>query len=473
MEKIQKAFDPELFREQGHKIIDTLANYLSDVYSGNYPTTLPNIPPDEMLKKWDGNFGEPQDHNFDDLLNNVITQSNHLHNPKYIGHQVCVPLPSSALFDFISKLLNNGSVVYEMGPVNVIMEKRVIEWMSQLIGYDTSSDGVFTAGGTVGNLTALLAARQAKAGYDIWKEGIKDEKLSIMVPELSHYSISRAASIMGMGENSIISLPYNNEYRTDINLLENKYSEAIYKGRKIIAIVGNACSTAVGNYDNLERIADFSEKYNLWFHVDGAHGASALLSKKYRHLLKGVQRADSVVWDAHKMMLMPALITAVIFRDGISSYESFSQKASYLYENTAKEEWYNLGHRTIECTKTMMGAKLYLCLKQYGQELFGDYVTSMYDLTKEFAQIIKNSGDFDMAVEPDSNIICFRYIKNKNCDMNVLQKNIRSKILENEKFYIVQTMIKDKQYLRCTIINPLTKLSDLIELLELIRSFGF
>jgi L-2,4-diaminobutyrate decarboxylase len=98
-------------------------------------------------------------------------------------------------------------------------------------------------------------------------------------------------------------------------------------------------------------------------------------------------------------------------------------------------------------------------------------VTAMYDLTKEFAEIIKNSNDFDMAVEPDSNIICFRYIKNKNGDLNILQKNIRNKILENEKFYIVQTMIKDKQYLRCTIINPLTKLSDLRELLDLIRSF--
>jgi L-2,4-diaminobutyrate decarboxylase len=207
----------------------------------------------------------------------------------------------------------------------------------------------------------------------------------------------------------------------------------------------------------------------LWFHVDGAHGASAILTKKHKPLLKGIEKADSIVWDAHKMLLMPALITAVLFKNSSNSYESFSQKASYLFEKESTDEWYNYAHRTIECTKTMMGLKLYVSLSVCGTQLFSDYITKMYDLTKEFAQMIKDSNDFELAVEPDCNIICFRYLKNEGMNMDEFQKEIRKKVINSEKFYICQTQLKKHFYLRCTVINPLTRAEDMLDLLETIR----
>jgi L-2,4-diaminobutyrate decarboxylase len=206
--------------------------------------------------------------------------------------------------------------------------------------------------------------------------------------------------------------------------------------------------------------------------VDGAHGAGALLSPKYRHLLRGLERSDSFIWDAHKNMLMPALITGVVFREGRRSYEAFSQKATYLFEKESREEWYNFAHRTLECTKTMMGLRLFISLAAYGTDFFAGYITAMYDLARDFARMMRDAGDFETAVEPESNIICFRYLKKGESDLDGLQKRIRRALLEKGSFYIVQTELRGRHWLRCTLINPRTAIADLEALLAEIRSLA-
>ena len=216
--------------------------------------------------------------------------------PQYIGHQVTSPLPATVLAQFCTTLLNNGAAIYEMGPVNMAMENNVIRRFGSLIGYSEGYDGIFTHGGTAGNLTAMLAARQAKTDYNIWEEGVKNEgRPGYMMSEQSHYSIGRNVKIMGLGEESIIQIPFDTGFRMRTDLLEEYRKRAEDKGVKVIAVVANACSTATGTYDDLDAIADFCEKHNFWMHVDGAHGMGVLFSEKYKRLIKGINRADSVV----------------------------------------------------------------------------------------------------------------------------------------------------------------------------------
>lgn len=472
-ELLSRAYDSDEFRRQGHQIVDMLADYLDDAAGKNVSSVLPGFSPEEMLDRWGGRFIGNEKGDWQEMLGQVLAQSNHLHHPGYIGHQVTAPLPLAALMDFVGVFLNNGSAIYEMGPVNVIMEKRVIEWMAGLIGYSEEADGIFTSGGTLGNLTALLAARQAKAGYNIWQRGISgNQSLVVVISEQAHYSVQRAVGVMGFGEDSVVKVPVDSAFRIDISKLTECYLKVRKKGKKVFALVANGCSTATGSYDHLEELADFCQQEDIWLHVDGAHGASALLSDKYRSLLNGVHRADSIVWDAHKMLLMPALTTAVIFKDGARSYDSFSQEAAYLFEKEAREEWYNYAHRTMECTKKMMGLKLYVCLSVFGEELFAGYVERMYALTGEFAGIISGAADFELAVEPQSNIICFRFLKPGFSEeaLNELQAGIRKQVLANGAYYIVQAQLNGTVYLRCTIINPLTTLKDLAGLLDHIRT---
>src|SRR5262249_25965069 len=154
-------------------------------------------------------------------------------------------------------------------------------------------------------------------------------------------------------------VPVDDRFRMQPEALAQAKREAEERGRKVIAVVASAGSTATGAFDPLDAIADFCAAHGLWLHVDGAHGARAMLSPTHRARLAGLSRADSIVWDAHKMMMMPALVTAVLFRDGKRSYQAFAQEASYLFEERSlDDEWHNAATRTLECTKLMMGMKL-------------------------------------------------------------------------------------------------------------------
>jgi L-2,4-diaminobutyrate decarboxylase len=473
--KIPSPFNPEEFREEGHKLVDRLSDYLNDALSGNEMPVLSWNEPDHLAELFSFDSGGGDEESFDAFIKRIIDNSIHIHHPRYIGHQVTSPLPLTALVQFCTTLLNNGAAIYEMGPVNMAMERNVIKKFGSLIGYEEGSDGIFTHGGTAGNLTAMLAARQVKTNYNIWEEGVrKDQKPGYMISEQSHYSVARNVKIMGLGEGSIVKVPVDNHFRMRTDLLEEIKTASEKKGIRIISVVASSCSTATGTYDDLEAIASFCEKFDLWMHVDGAHGMGVLFSEKYRKRVKGIERADSVVIDFHKMLLVPALNTLVMFRHGERSYETFAQKASYLFQKSQKDVWYNSAIRTIECTKSALGIVAYTALKYYGNGYYSHYIDERYDLAATFATVVMSSGKLQLAVEPESNIICFRYLA-EVCDditLNRINSEIRDRIIKEGSFYIVQVELDGKIWLRLTIINPVTSIDDLKALLKKVFEIG-
>jgi L-2,4-diaminobutyrate decarboxylase len=244
-------------------------------------------------------------------------------------------------------------------------------------------------------------------------------------------------------------------------------------GRKVLGVVANAGSTPVGAFDPLEPIADFCAREGLWLHVDGAHGAAAALSPKYRGLVAGIGRADSVVWDAHKMLLIPALVTAVLFRDARHSWEPFAEEAPYLFPGRDREagvEWYDVAHRTLECTKRMMAFELYAVLAAWGPALLGDYVTRCFDLGRRFGELLEETPDFELPVFPEANIVCFRYVPlGRDEDLDGVQDRVRRRLLEDGSFYLVQTRLDGAVHLRTTLIHPRTSEAALAALLTAIR----
>ena len=473
MDTIRAAFDPESFRAQGHRVVDQLADYLGRALRGDAMAVLPPSDPTELIGQWTAHFPEQATGRFDDLLQRVLAQSNHLHHPRYVGHQVTSPLPLAALGDLVAALLNNGMAVYEMGPAATAMERRLVGWMAAQLGFPPTADGVFTSGGSAGNLTALLAARQAKAGFDVWSDGAHGgAPLAVLASEHAHYCVQRSAQIMGWGAGGVVPVETDAQFRMRPDALLDALERAGSAGRNVIAVVASACSTATGSFDPLDAIADFCAEHGLWLHVDGAHGASAILSDRYRYLLAGIARADSVVWDAHKMLLMPALITAVLFRDGRHSYEAFAQQASYLFAGSERaEEWFNVGARTLECTKRMMSLKLYAALATYGTRLFADYVTAMFDLGRRFAARLRAAADFELAVEPAANIVCFRYRGTEGVS-DSLNSEIVADIQESGIAVPSTTMINGRLAIRAAIVNHRTQTGDIDALIAAVLKFG-
>ncbi len=468
---LHRAFDAGEFRREGHKLIDLLADYLNDSMAAAPMPVLPPSEPEAMAAFWKNEL-KKEGFNLQEFYKTIIDQSIHIHHPRYMGHQVVPPSPVAALTELIEALLNNGMAVYEMGPASSAIERAVTDWLARQIGMPETAEGILTSGGSAGNLTGLLAARQAMCSYNVWKEGHLDgAPLALMVSEEAHYSVARAAHIMGWGEKGVVKIPVNSRMQVDTSRLGETLAKARADGLNVIALAGNACSTSTGTYDPLDIMADFAEENGLWFHIDGAHGGAAAMTDKYSHLTRGIERADSVVIDFHKMMLTPALTTAVLFKNGKHASETFAQKAEYLLGSGISKPWYDSAGRALECTKKMMGVKVFALIKLFGEQVFRDYITTTYDLGQEFAELITGTAGFELAVPPDGNIVCFRFVpENFTGDLNELTAAIRRKILEEAGFYIVQTQVSSDTYLRVSLMNPLTTAGELKLLLETVRS---
>lgn len=446
-----------------------LADYLRRARAREPFPVLPHSLPAETAADWPDRFEAGPTRPLAEILGKVLVASNHLHHPRAIGHQVAAPLPAAALCDLVGSLLNNSMAVYEMGPVVTAMERSVIAWMARVLGLPADADGVLTSGGSAGNLTALLAARAAHRP-DARRDGTDGRSLAVLVSAQAHYSIARAVQIMGWGQGGAVPVPVDDRFKLRPEALEGALATARAAGREPIAVVASACTTATGSYDPLGPVADFAARHGLWMHVDGAHGAAAALVPELRPRVAGIERADSVVWDAHKMLLMPSLVTGLVFRDGARSYETFSQEAGYLLGSDPKDEWFNLGHRTLECTKSMMSLKLYACLAAYGTDLFAAHVRRTFAMARTFAALVREAPDFELASEPEANIVCFRHRAKDVYDLDWFQDDLRQKILKSGRFYLVRTRLPSGVWLRGTIMNPQTAEQDLQELLAAIRT---
>jgi L-2,4-diaminobutyrate decarboxylase len=472
---LSATYDSEEFRRYGHEMIDILADYLRETASRSEMPVLGSGEPDEMAREFDFDNPENRDLPLGGFIRKVISGMNHLHHPRFVGHQNTPPLTAGIIAQMCTTLLNNGVAVFEMGPAAMAAERNVIRYMSRLIGFGGDADGIFTHGGSAGNMTALLAARQSMSEYNIWEEGVRhDRPAGIIVSDQSHYSISRNARVIGLGGGSLIRIPYDSSYAMQTKLLRQTKQKAEEKGIRVICVAANACSTATGTYDNLEEIGAFCRENNIWFHVDGAHGLGVLFSDKYRHLARGIEAADSVVIDFHKMLLTPGLNTMVLFRKGESSYETFAQKAGYLFDRQDEKEWFNGAKRTLECTKSALGIVAWAVIKYYGGETLGRYVESRYDLALRFSEAIRTESDMELAVTPESNIVCFRYAPAgyRSAKLNDLNRMIRKRIVKSGEFYLVQTELEGSIWLRTALMNAMTDDNDLHQLLDSVKRHG-
>lgn len=464
---VEKAYSVEDFRKTGHEVIDMLASYLENATTNlQDEVVIPWKTPEDQLTFWEKDFRSSEPANPIELFRQVMSGSIQVHRKQYLGHQTAPTLPVSALSAAVSTVLNQGMGVYEMGMVGNVLDKILTESVARQLGFDNGASGFITSGGSLGNLTALLAAR-AKA-TDIWENGYdENRKLAVMVSEEAHYCIDRAARIMGLGAKGIIKVPVNSKFQMRTDLLGKYYQDAVDQGFQVIAVVGCAATTSTGSYDDLVTIADFCRQNNLWFHVDGAHGAPAAYSNKYKHLVKGIESADSVILDFHKMMLTPSLSTAVIFKQGGDAYNTFSQRAQYLWTEQNSEEWYNSGKRTFECTKVMTSLNVYTIFRTYGQEIFEQNIDKLFGLATEFAAMIRENQNFELAYEPQCNIVCFRF-----GDDEQLNRAIREQLVLDGKFYIVQTILNGEHYLRVSLMNPLCTPQELQGLLKEIEQLA-
>ena len=456
-------YDAGFFRENADRIRDLIAQELEST-GARSGKVLVQKSIDEILKELD--FDRLVAEGKGDLAavaRAFLANVNHLRHPRYLGHQVAVPMIPSIFADLLAGATNNGMAVYEMGPAGTAVERGVVRWMLRKVGWD-DGDGILTHGGSLGNLTALLAAR-ARIVPESWNDGMPGDYV-VLASDIAHYSVERAAAILGLGRKNVVKVPVDGALRMHVEALKRIFKEQVAAGREVLAVVANAGATANGAIDPLREIGQFCWDEGLWLHVDGAHSAAALVSPRLRAAVDGIELADSLVWDTHKLLGTSALACGTLFRDRTALEGTFEQHAPYLYSEGEKPGE-DLSQKTFECTKAPLGLKLFFNLAVIGEAGLAAHVERLFDQTRSFHELLSSRKGFECHGPPQSNILLFRYGSD-----SAAQDRIRRALVLDGDFYITRAVVRREVWLRLVIQNPRTEASDIAALGEKIEQLA-
>ncbi|MGD9148249.1 MAG: pyridoxal-dependent decarboxylase [Anaerolineae bacterium] len=407
------------------------------------------------------------------FIEGYLSALTRVYHPANIAHQQAVPHYMAALAGLVDGFVSSDGSIYELGPASVSLEYFLLNWLLEKVGWipapldapqvaeEMHGGGILTHGGSIANLTALIAAR-TRIAPEVWREG-NPSNLALLAPAGAHYSIARAAGIMGLGHQAIYPLEVDERGLILPDRLPAAHARVEMEGKRAVALVANAGTTAVGLYDSLQEIGAFCREQDLWLHVDGAHGGPAILTNRYRGLMRGVELADSLTMNMHKLMRVTAFCTALLMRDARTLDKAFTQDASYLFH--AKEQpGYDFHHRTIECTKPVLGLKFFMVLAALGEAGMAGYIEGLFDLTAQVYDYLQSLPDFECPVVPQSNILCFRV---RGVGDGHLA--LRDRLLARGNYYVSSTLLNGQRTLRLTLTNPATSLEEIRGLVAEIR----
>jgi L-2,4-diaminobutyrate decarboxylase len=288
----------------------------------------------------------------------------------------------------------------------------------------------------------------------------------IVCGEHAHYAVTRAAGELGIGMDHVVAVP-SRDFRMDTDALERTLQQLAGEGRDVMAVVATAGSTATGSFDDLERIGRLCTERGIWLHVDGAHGASALLSPRRQAMVAGIRHASSIAWDPHKMMLMPLSCGMLLVREEARLAQAFAQRAPYLFHERSGDRGWDQGQRSFACSRRFDALKLWIALKRYGADGIGALYDHLCDLTELLAALLRDTDAFEVLHEPECNILCFRWLGVPGVerqaldargmpDLNQLNRQLRDQYNASGEGWITTTMLDGMQVLRVTIMNPRT-----------------
>ena len=442
------------------------------------------------------------------LMDKVVSQSVHTAAPGFIGHMTS-SMPYFMLpLAKIMNALNQNTVKIETSKAFTPLESQVIGMMHKLV-YRKPTDyydkwthdrdhalGVFCSGGTIANLTALWTARNILLGptqdfKGVYHEGLvaalrahNYRDLAILVSKRGHYSLRKSADILGLGRDNLISIETDSKNKIDLVSLQKKIEELRKKQVGILAIVGIAGTTETGNVDPLDQLADIAESEQIHFHVDGAWGVPTLFSDRHRHLLKGIDRADSVAVDAHKQLYSPMGAGMCLFRNE-TALDAIQTNAQYIIRRGSRD----LGKHTIEGSRPGMAMIVHSGLRILGRKGYELLIDVGIGKATQFARMIQNTDDFELTTEPELNILTYRYRPKKiaellrtasptmatkiNDAISELTVNIQKTQRDHGKTFVSRTAFEipahNNQLLtvfRVVLANPLTTRQVLIDVLE-------
>lgn len=453
-------------------LLRQLEQYFTD--SENLQAVAHPMPPDQLQAKLSLDLtadGKPlKDLNID--IANYLSHAVKTAHPRYFN-QLWGGFNAPCLMgDMLTSATNTSMYTYEVAPVATLIEKTLIAKLGTFVGF-SKPEGQFTTGGSNGNFMAMAMARHC--AMPAFKQiGLANApKLIAFVSEEAHYSFEKAAYLLGLGTEQLWKVPVDDAGQMIVAELEELIVKAHGQGSQPFFVAGTAGTTVRGSYDPLDQIAAIAHREGLWFHVDGAWGASVLLSPTHRYLMQGVEQADSVVWDAHKMMGMTLICSILLVKQRGVMLNTFSTHGTDYIFHADEEVQTDLGPSTMHCGRRVDAVKLWLTWKHLGDRGWEALIDHYFELATLAEAIIKAHTSLELVTPRQSLNLCFQYVpKRSHQSPNDFTLKIRQILWDEGVAMVNYAKLNNKVVFRLVLCNNQTSRGDIESFFEVLIAIG-
>lgn len=392
------------------------------------------------------------------------------HDPSYVAHLNCPVVLPALLAEVFVSAVNSSLDTFDQSVGGTFVERHLVDWTCGRIGFGPGADGIFTSGGTQSNLQGLLLARDRA----LLTAAGDASQLRIFASVDGHFSVQKAARVLGLGDDAVVTLPVDGDRRMDAGALGKALAACVSSGLVPMAVVATAGTTDFGAIDPLRTVAALCELYGAWLHVDAAYGGGLLASTTRRHLLGGIEQADSVTVDFHKTWFQPVSASALLVRDG-AHLGHVTWHADYLNPKDPDGTGHpNQVDKSLQTTRRFDALKLWLTLRIMGPDRIGDHVDTVVDLATDVASRLEAEPAIELAAAPQLSTVVFRYrpdgLSEDQADR--LTPLIRTALYESGTAMVAATKVSGRCWLKLTLLNPMATTEQVLGICEQVVRLG-
>ena len=454
-------------RDWGNSVIQLMADYYGELRDHKvYRHTSSR----EIRDRLDSALPTKGTH-FDELVKvfreTIIPFSRQNAHPRMFGYVQSPGTPLAAIADVLASTLNSNLTVWRSAPAPVEVERLTIDWIRQILGFNPEAGGLFVSGGSMANLAAIAAARQAKNS--------SSDRLRMYASSETHFSIAKAAALLGIGRQNVCHVAVDEHFRIRVDDLISIISADLEAGHVPFCVIANAGTVNTGAVDPLAEIREVANRFQLWMHVDGSYGAFAVLAKSARELFAGIEQADSIALDPHKWLYLSVDVGCVIYRSPEIARAAFAHDAEYTRIIGEKaDEAFAFWDYGPELSRRFRALKVWMLLKGVGLDSLSEAIESNLACARYFESLVRASDDFEIVAPVELSIFCFRHVpiqlrSESDQTVDAFNERLLVALQRDGSSYLSNAMLGGRFALRGCILNYRTTLQDMEILLDDLR----
>jgi aromatic-L-amino-acid/L-tryptophan decarboxylase len=467
----EEGLDPsdwEETRALGHRMVDDMIDHIANIAATPVWSPIPDMVKDsfkEVIPKSPTDIAVI----YEDFKKNILPYSLGNINPRFFSWVIGTGTVFGGLADMLASIVNNNVAIGDHSALYV--DQQVINWCKEILNFPSSGSGLLVSSASIANITALIVARNAVSA-DIRKKGIHSLKgrLTAYCSTETHNCISKAIEIIGLGTEGLRKIPVNDDMTINIEVLKSTIKKDRDSGNIPFCIIGNAGTVNTGATDSLDELLEIAWQEKIWLHIDGAFGALAKLTPRFKDQLKGLEKVDSVAFDLHKWMYMPYEIGCVLFKNPELHKAAFSGEVNYL---AAHERGLAGGPETIsnygmELSRGFKALKVWMSLREHGIEKYKRLINQNIDQAFYLGGQITQMEDLELLIPVTMNIVCYRYNPGGHSEeeLNIMNKELLMRMHEQAVAAPSYTILKGAYAIRVAITNHRTRKNDLDTMLQ-------